>query len=53
MSDVAPASEYLESLMLWMQERPQMYCQCVGELDLELWYLHMAWARVAAWHDGK
>jgi hypothetical protein len=33
--------------MLWMHERPQMYCQCVGELDLVLWYLHLAWAKVA------
>lgn len=33
--------------MLWMHERPQTYCLSVGELDMVLWYLHMAWAKVA------
>ncbi|MEQ8787675.1 MAG: hypothetical protein RIC55_15335 [Pirellulaceae bacterium] len=33
--------------MLWMHERPQMYCPFAGELDSVLWYLHMAWAKTA------
>ncbi len=40
-------AEYLESLVLWMHERPQMYCLYTGELDSVLWYLHLAWAKFA------
>lgn len=47
MSNAAPASAYIESLMLWMHDRPLMYCQYTGELDSVLWYLHMTWAKVA------
>ncbi|MFO0916501.1 MAG: hypothetical protein U0795_26325 [Pirellulales bacterium] len=40
-----PAIDSLESLMVWIRERPQNYCQTVGELDCVLWYLHMVWAK--------
>lgn len=42
-----PPHEYLESLLLWIRARPEMYCPLVGELDSVLWYLHMVWAKVA------
>ena len=45
--DIVPAAGYLESLLLWFHERPHMYCMYVGELEAALWYLHMAWAKVA------
>lgn len=35
----------LESMLVWMRERPHMYCRTVGELDSVLWYLHMTWAK--------
>lgn len=48
--DVMPESptgiEFVEELLGWMHERPQMYCRLVGELDLVLHYLHLAWAKV-------
>jgi len=37
----------LESLLVWIRERPHMYCMLVGELDSVLHYLHMVWAKLA------
>src|SRR5688572_11834506 len=47
MANTPTPADYIESLMLWMHERPQMYCMYAGELDSVLWYLHMAWAKAA------
>jgi len=34
----------VQSLLVWVRERPQMYALTPGELDLVLSYLHMVWA---------
>jgi hypothetical protein len=41
------AREKVQSLMVWVRERPQMYASTVGELDAALLYLHMVWAMLA------
>lgn len=35
----------LESLLVWIREKPSSYCRTLGELDAVLYYLHMIWAR--------
>ena len=37
----------VESLLVWIRERPHMYCQLAGELDSVLHFLHMVWAKLA------
>jgi len=39
--------EYIESLLVWIHERPQMYCSLLGELDSVLYFLHLVWAKLA------
>jgi hypothetical protein len=45
MNNAVSSRDYLESLMIWIRERPHMYCCDVGELDSVLWFLHMVWAK--------
>lgn len=40
-------ADYIESLVVWIREKPSSYASLSGELDSALWYLHMAWAKVA------
>ena len=38
----------LESMLVWIRQRPHMYAILVGELDSVLYFLHMTWAKFAA-----
>src|SRR4029434_6656544 len=38
--------EFVEGLLGWIHERPEMYCRLAGELDAVMYFLHLAWAEV-------
>jgi hypothetical protein len=46
MLDVPKGIEFVEGLLGWIHERPEMYCTLAGELDSVLHFQHIAWAKV-------
>jgi hypothetical protein len=46
MRDVPKGVEFVEGLLGWIHERPEMYCRLAGELDAVMHFLHLAWAEV-------
>src|SRR4029434_886004 len=46
MCDVPKVVEFVEGLLGWIHERPEMYCRLAGELDAVMYFLHLAWAEV-------
>jgi hypothetical protein len=35
----------LQSMLVWIRERPQNYCPTIGEVDSVLYFLHSTWAK--------
>ncbi len=39
--------DLVQSMMIWVRERPEHYCITAGELDTVLRYLHLIWSEGA------
>ena len=44
MITIRKARAKVQSLMVWVRQRPEFYARTVGELDSILWCQHMIWA---------